>query len=88
MNNLDRKEPVLDFPRSQEKTLRTLIDYLKEAEKFVAIGADVTTQTDVGDFRGWVCFRTPLEAERFYNHMKPLSTQRIYLGVDLVIFNA
>lgn len=88
MNTLDRKEPVLNFPRSQEKTLRTLIDYLEEAEKFDAIGADVTTQTDVGDFRGWVCFRTPQEAERFYNHMKPLSTQRISLGVDDVIFNA
>ena len=88
MNTLDRKEPVLDFPRIQEKTLRTLIDYLEEAEKFNAIGADVTTQTDVGDFRGWVCFRTPREAELFYNHMKPLSTQRISLDVDVVIFNA
>lgn len=73
---------------NQPKALRTLTDYLKEAEKFDAVGADVTTQTDVGDFRGWVCFRTPLEAERFYNHMKPLSTQRISLGVDVVIFNA
>lgn len=66
----------------------TLIDYLEEAEKFDAIGADFTTQTDVGDFCGWVCFRTPLEAERFYNHMKPLSTQRISLDVDVVTFNA
>ena len=88
MNTLDRKEPVLDFPRGQGKTLRTLIDYLKEAEMFDAIGADITTQTDVGDFRGWVCFRTPQEAERFYNHMKPLSTQRISISVDLVIFNS
>ena len=88
MNTLDRKEPFLDFPRSQEKTLRTLIDYLEEAVKFDAIGADVTAQTDVGDFRGWVCFRTPKEAERFYNHMKTLSTQRISLCVDAVIFNA
>lgn len=88
MNVIDRKEPVLDFPRGQGKTLRTLIDYLEEAEKFDAIGADVTTQTDAGDFRGWVCFRTPREAELFYNHIKTVSTQRITLGGDLVIFNA
>ena len=88
MNTIDRKEPVLDLPRGRAKTLRTLNEHLKEAEMFYAIGADVTTQTDVGDFRGWVCFRTPQEAERFYNHMKTLSTQRISLSVDVVIFNA
>ena len=87
MNTIDRKEAVLDFQRNQAKTLRTLNEHLKEAEMFDAIGAVVTTQTYVGDFRGWVCFRTPREAELFYNHIKTVSTQRITLGGDLVIFN-
>ena len=87
MNTLDRKEPVLDFPRSHPKTLRTLIDYLEEAEKFDAIGADVTTQTDVGDFRGWVCFRTPQEAERCFDYLSKHSTQHIARENTYVIFN-
>ena len=87
MNTLDRKEPVLYFPRSQEKTLRTLNEHLKEEEMFDAIGADVTTQTDAGDFRGWVCFRTPQEAERCFDYLSKHSTQHIARENTYVIFN-
>ena len=81
----ERKEPIWDI---DQKTVISMAAHLNVAEHFGAVSANCTSLVENFDFRGWVCFRTPLEAERFYNHMKPLSTQRISLGVDLVIFNA
>ena len=80
----ERKEPIWGI---DQKTVISMAAHLNVAEHFGAVSANCTSLVENFDFRGWVCFRTPQEAERCFDYLSKHSTQHITWENTYVIFN-
>ena len=80
----ERKEPIWDI---DQETVNSMADHLKVAEHLGAVNASCISLVEGFDFRGWVCFRTPQEAERCFDYLSKHSTQHIARENTYVIFN-